>query len=181
MKAIPAVFLLFVTPCFASIPKAYHAVSERYGIPAVVFYSMILQESGRTLRGRYHPWPWTLNVNHKAYRYDSHQEADAALRSFMQGGNTIAVGLGQIYLPAHQHVFDDPTVLLNPRVNLEYAAITLLREFVWTAKRGTPNWWLAVGRYHAPSNEKFASIYRTQVFEKCSRISADCASYGVLQ
>lgn len=179
------VFLLVFLPvnsasATAGIPTAYYKISKKYGIPVEVFYSMILQESGRTVNGRYHPWPWTLNVNHKAYRYDSQREAVKALYQFMDGKNTIAVGLGQIYLPAHGHVFEDPFVLLDPRINLEYAAILLATEFLYTVKKKNPNWWEAVGRYHAPSNKKYAHKYRREVFEKCLKITRSCINYGAL-
>lgn len=163
---------------YGEIPRAYGLVAEKYGVPVEVFYSVILQESGESREGTYHPWPWTLNVAHQAYRYDNQHDAVSALREFMTYENRIAVGLGQIYLPAHGDRFGDPTVLLNPRVNLEYAAKLLSNEFKATVSNGNPNWWVAAGRYHHPSKEEFAGPYRALVFMKCREISAQCTMYG---
>lgn len=174
------VFLWVALPAWASIPRAYHVVAERYGVPVEVFYAMLLQESGHTVRGRFHPWPWTLNVDHEARRYDSKQEMAAALVGYLSEGRTIAVGLGQIYLPAHQHVFDDVLYLVHPRVNMEYAALLLATEFQWTVRNHQPDWWLAAGRYHHPSNETFAAPYRRRVFERCLSFSSRCETYGAI-
>jgi len=141
---------------------------------------MILQESGRSIDGMYHPWPWTLNVNHKPYRYESKREAVKALYRFMNGKNSIAVGLGQIYLPSHGHRFKYPEVLFVPRINLEYAALLLLTEYHNTVKKNKASWWLAVGRYHHPSKEVYAKTYRSEVYKKCTKISNSCTEYGAL-
>lgn len=169
---------VFSVSANGEIPKAYGVVAEKYGVPVEVFYSLILQESGESRDGTYHPWPWTLNVAHKAYRYDNQEDAKDALRGFMTYENRIAVGLGQIYLPAHHSQFNDPTVLLNPRTNLEYAAGLLANEFKVTVKNGEPNWWVAAGRYHHPSKEEYAAPYRALVFMKCRDISSQCSMYG---
>ncbi|BCD97765.1 lytic transglycosylase domain-containing protein [Marinagarivorans cellulosilyticus] len=172
------VIAILSASAYGEIPRAYGVVAEKYGVPVEVFYSVILQESGESRNGTYHPWPWTLNVAHKAYRYRSKAEAKAALIEFMNYENRIAVGLGQIYLPAHGHKFSDPTALLNPRVNLEYAAQILSSEFDVTSRNGRPNWWVAAGRYHHPSKEEYAAPYRALVFMKCREISAQCTMYG---
>lgn len=165
----------------AEIPRAYHTVAERFGIPAEVFYSMILQESGKSNNGTYHPWPWTLNVDHQAYRYETRADAEHALKQFLVTHTRIAVGLGQIYLPAHKQHFSDPVILLDPAVNLHYAASLLANEYANTKKQGQPNWWVAVGRYHHPSNEWYATNYRSLVFLKCRKFSNNCLNYGKLR
>lgn len=164
----------------AKIPRAYTIVAERHQVPAPVFYSVVLQESGLTRDGRFHPWPWTLNVDHKAYRFDNRWEAETALAEFIAAGRRIAVGLGQIYLPSHGHRFRDPVRLLDPRLNLEYAAHLLALEYHWTYRNGAANWWTAAGRYHAPSNPTAAAEYRRRVFERCRKLELPCEAFGDL-
>ena len=83
------------------------------------------------------PWPWTLNVELKPYYFSNKQEAKTALRQFLATDNKrIAVGIGQIYLPSHGHLFSDPTVLLEPEINLHYAAKLLADNFQWTIEQG---------------------------------------------
>jgi hypothetical protein len=164
----------------AKIPRAYVIVAERHQVPVPVFYSVVLQESGLTRNGRFHPWPWTLNVDHTSYRFDTREEAEAALVEFIAANHRIAVGLGQIYLPSHGHRFSNPVRLLDPRLNLEYAAHLLALEYKWTRRNGGGNWWTAAGRYHAPSNPVAAAEYRRRVFERCRKLELPCDAFGAL-
>lgn len=166
----------------ASIPIAYHRIANQYQIPVDVFFSVMLQESGKTVSQHYVPWPWVLNVEEKPYFFDTRESAETALRQFLAVNDKarIAVGIGQIYLPSHGHLFSDKTVLLSPSTNLHYAAKVLLENFEWTVKNNQPNWWVAVGRYHTPSNQQLARSYRESVFKKCQKISVFCTQYGAI-
>jgi hypothetical protein len=155
------------------------AAANQHRIPVEVFYSVLLLESGMRVDGKTTPWPWTLNVNHKPYRYSSYDETRAALEEFLKNPkNTIAVGAGQIYLPAHGHVFNDVIDLVDPKINLHYSAKLLANEFEYLKNKGRANWWTAAGRYHAPNNTYHARLYRSIVFMKCRKISAQCTMYG---
>lgn len=179
-------------PVHAAIPFAYHKIANGYHIPVEVLYAVMLQESGKvipaattpqqTLNTQYRPWPWVLNVELKPYYFESRKQAAVALKQFLAANQhaRIAVGLGQIYLPSHGHVFNDKTALLDPAVNLNYAAQLLLNEFQWTLTQATPNWWIAVGRYHTPSNPQLAKSYREDVYRRCQTFSALCANYGAI-
>lgn len=169
------------------IPAAYVKVAQDHGVPPVVFYSVMMQESTKRVRyskdGKTHelylPWPWTLNVELKSYYYATKEEAKVALRQFLATNNRrIAVGIGQIYLPSHGHLFDDKTVLLEPEINLPYAAKLLADNFQWTLDQGKPNWWVAVGRYHTPSRLDLAIPYRIAAFNRCQKIFGECNRFG---
>lgn len=163
------------------IPPAYERIAKRYAIPPALFFSVALQESGRSVRGRFLPWPWTLNIDNKPYYFASREEAEEALASAMSQARSegrlgrVAVGLGQIYMPSHRKSFANDVQALDPTINLNYAAMLLASEYLWTAKKGTPDWVVAVGRYHSPGNQAAALTYRTQVMERCRRIDATCA------
>lgn len=166
------------------MPQAYQTIARDYGIPPEVLFAVMLTESSKQIklkdgRKKYVPWPWTLNVELKSYYFQTQQEAKVALRQFIATDNKrIAVGLGQIYLPSHGHLFSDVTVLLEPGLNLQYAARLLADNFKWTLDQGKPNWWVAVGRYHTPSREDLAVPYREDVYKRCERISPYCARFG---
>jgi hypothetical protein len=186
MKSLRIYLALFL-PCIATmvhagIPPAYHKIADDYQIPVDVLYAVMLQESGKLTAAHYLPWPWVLNVELKPYYFDSREQAELALKQFLAVDKNarIAVGLGQIYLPSHGHLFDNKTTLLDPSINLNYAAQILTSEFQWTLKQSKPNWWVAVGRYHTPSNPALAKSYREDVYHRCEKISDLCAHYGAI-
>lgn len=179
------VVLMSVIPVrsvYADIPSAYHKIANDYQIPVDVFFAVILQESGKKANTRFLPWPWVLNVELKPYFFDTQEQAEVALKQFLAVNPKaqIDVGLGQINIPAHGKLFPDKTKLLDPGTNLAYAARVLATEFQWTLKRSKPNWWIAVGRYHAPSNQALAKNYRENVFKRCTLISQNCTHYGAI-
>ena len=85
------VLLLFSVPLPArEVPPGYREVARQENVPAEALYSLALTESSWTLpahhpqAGEIHPWPWTLNVAGKGYRYPTRQAAWQALQSFLQ-------------------------------------------------------------------------------------------------
>lgn len=66
------------------VPEGYRRVAEEYGVPAEALYSVSLAESSRRLPQGERPWPWTLNVAGKGYRYATREEAYQALLGFMR-------------------------------------------------------------------------------------------------
>lgn len=184
MKALCVIglWLSMTSIAFADIPLAYQKIARQYQIPVDVFFAVMLQESGKTIQKDYVPWPWVLNVEEVPYFFDNRESAERALLQFLAVNPQarIAVGIGQIYLPSHGHLFEDKTVLLSPATNLHYAAKVLLENFEWTLKNDQPNWWVAVGRYHTPSKPLLAKAYRESVFKKCQKISERCTQYGAI-
>lgn len=71
-------------PGLQTIPPGYHLVASEIGVPAEALYSVSLAETSRKLPHGERPWPWTLNVAGKGYRYNTRQEAYDALLSFMR-------------------------------------------------------------------------------------------------
>ena len=184
MKNILVLLGLMAMTVQADIPRAYHIIADQYGIPVEVFFSIALQESGKSGVDKFLPWPWTLNIDEKGFYFDTREEAEIALLTAMelakQQGKIgrVAVGIGQIYMPSHLNQFTSPLQALDPTHNLHYAAQLLAQHYLNTTKEGAPDWWIAVGRYHSPSNKKLANNYQRLVFKKCLRISARCNSYG---
>lgn len=174
--------------CHAEIPRAYRIIADHYGMPADVFFSVTLQESSKAGNGKVLPWPWTLNIDEKPFYFDTREEAETALidamtRAAREGRiGKVAVGLGQIYMPAHADNFKSPLQALDPTINLNYAARLLVKHYVWTVEQGNPDWWIAVGKYYSPGNgpkgKAQAKSYRQSVFNRCLRFSERCYDYG---
>lgn len=168
----------------AAIPRAYQIVSQQYGVPDEVFFAVALQESGKSRDGKFLPWPWTLNIDNQGFYFDDRESAELALLRAMHTAEKkgtvgrVAVGLGQIYMPSHAKQFASPLDALDPTVNLNYAAKLIATEYLWTVRQGRPDWWVAVGRYHTPSNAALAEEYQERVYSRCLRISNRCSRYG---
>jgi hypothetical protein len=177
-------FGLICVAANADIPRAYKIIADQYGVPVDVFFSIALQESGKSGQDKFLPWPWTLNIDEKGHYFDTREEAEIALLTAMEEAKRrgkvgrVAVGIGQIYMPSHVTQFESPLQALDPTENLNYAARLLAWHYLNTLKEGSPDWWVAVGRYHSPSNKLLANVYQKLVFKKCLRISTRCHVYG---
>lgn len=183
-KSITLLLLFsFSGPTFSRIehiPDAYHIVADKTKVPVIVLFSIALQESGRKVSGTYLPWPWTLNVENESYYFSSRIIAENALKNFVniKKSKKIAVGVGQIYLPSHGHMFRDPVDILDPATNLFYSANILATEYRWLKRNNMASWWMAAGRYHTPSRPDLARTYRDLVFNKCTKYIGQCDDYG---
>lgn len=129
-------------------PPYYQYVAEQMGVPINKFYAIALNESGLTRSGAYQPWPWTLNINGKGYRYDNYHGAEKALMDALKAGKQVDVGIMQINAYWHGHRVDHIAHLLLPHVSLIEGAKILLEQ-----RQRSQDWWEAVGRYHAPGND----------------------------
>jgi hypothetical protein len=187
MKILLGLVLLYCTTLSyaqTEIPRAYRIMADAYGIPSVVFFSLTLLESGQSKEGRYLPWPWTLNIDEKGYYFATREAAEITLLRVMAReeakGNIakVAVGLGQIYMPAHHDQFSSPLQALDPTINLKYAATLLSGYYRETVAAGKPDWWVAVGRYHSPYNHAQAVRYSGWVYSRCIKVSNQCDRFG---
>ena len=154
---------LTTSPSWASVdvPEGYLRVARQAGIPARVLYAVALTESGVRLQQHIRPWPWTLNVAGRGYRYATRADACQALHQFLQttSARRIDVGLGQVNLGWNGQFFASPCDALAPYTSLQVAARLLRQHFDrWQS------WEEAVGRYHRPAGGKPAQRYRKEVF-----------------
>ncbi|MCR2507025.1 transglycosylase SLT domain-containing protein, partial [Salmonella enterica] len=115
------------------------------------------------------PWPWTINVAGKGYRYASRLEAWRALQVFMSRYSLkrIDVGLAQVNLGWNGHHFVSTWAAFDPYTNLN-AAASILRE-CWERKPGS--WLDAAGCYHHPAGGQAAARYKTIVKRHLARLS----------
>lgn len=166
---IVSILLIFpAARAVQDVPAGYRQVAQQVGVPAELLYAVALTESGSRVPQGIRPWPWTLNVAGKGYRYVSRQEACAALNQFLRTINPkrIDAGLSQINIGWNGHHFDTPCDALAPYPNLQIAARLLKGHYDrWQ------NWMEAAGRYHHPSGGKPAKRYRQQVVRHLQKLS----------
>lgn len=147
-----------------SVPSGYQKVALQHGVPAESLYSLALAESSRKLPQGTRPWPCTINVAGKGYRYESRQAAWQALQQFMKNHplKRIDVGIAQVNLGWNGYRFNSTWDAFDPYINLN-AAARILRE-CW--ERSPGSWLKAAGCYHHPAGGKPAARYRQIVSQK---------------
>ncbi|MDF7628996.1 transglycosylase SLT domain-containing protein [Erwiniaceae bacterium L1_55_4] len=152
-----------------SVPSGYQKVALQHGVPAESLYSLALAESSRQLPLGTRPWPWTINVAGKGYRYESRQAAWQALQQFMKihSLKRIDVGIAQVNLGWNGHRFSSTWNAFDPYINLN-AAARILRE-CW--ERSPGSWLKAAGCYHHPAGGKPAARYRQIVSQKLASLT----------
>ncbi|HAT6801820.1 TPA: transglycosylase SLT domain-containing protein [Citrobacter freundii] len=157
---LSVLLILSATRAALAVPDGYRQVAQQAGVPAELLYAVALTESGSRVAQGIRPWPWTLNVAGKGYRYATRQEACIALNQFMRttSPKRIDAGITQINLGWNGHHFTTPCDALAPYPNLQVAARLLRSHYdKWL------NWNEAAGRYHHPAGGKPAQRYRQQV------------------
>ena len=130
--------------------------AERYDIPVGILYAVGLTETGK--KGSLQPN--ALNIEGKAVFPRSRQEALAAFEDARRRGiRLIDLGCMQINHRYHAAHFRSVEEMLDPRLNVDYAARFLLRLH---ARHDT--WSMAVARYHAgPDNDPAQKRYVCRV------------------
>ena len=147
------------------VPTAYREVAREYDVPPSILFAVALTESGRSVsNGRLLPWPWTLNVQGRAYYYRDRKTAVAALKRFLKQGRSPDIGLMQVNWRYHGKKLGDPAQAFDPWLNLRAGALILRQAYEHTG-----DWWLAVGRYHS-ARPQFAEAYRKRVARWHKRI-----------
>lgn len=152
------------------VPEGYTKVAREHDVPPEALYSLALQESSRKLSSGVRPWPWTLNVAGKGYRYKTRLEAWQALQTFMKTYSLkrIDVGLMQVNLGWNGAYFSSTWEALDPYTNLNAAAV-ILRE-CWDRKPGS--WLDAAGCYHHPAGGQAAARYRSFIRTKLATLQS---------
>lgn len=165
------------------VPSGYREVAIRHRVPPESLYSLALTESslspksisavtrgaGGQIPAVERPWPWTINVAGKGYRFASHLEAWRALQGFLKTHTPkrIDVGIAQVNLGWNGHHFTSTWEAFDPYTNLD-AAATILRECY---ERNPGSWLVAAGCYHHPAGGAPAARYKAIVKTKLAGIN----------
>lgn len=142
-----------VEECLQIIEEA----SRVFGIPPHLLKAISYVESGYNFRGRFAPWPWTLNVDGVAKFFHNRYEAEIVLREAVRSGRQVDAGPLQISFNFHSKAFRDPGTLLNIRDNIYYAA-----QFLRNLFDQQHCWHKAIMAYHGNTREK-QQVYLSKV------------------
>jgi len=143
----------------AHVPIGYRIVATEYALPPTLLYAVALTESRRPLDdGRLVPWPWTLNIEGKAYYYDSKAAAAEALQNYLARGRSVAVGLMQQHWRWHALRLRNAAVALDPYYNLRLGAAYLAE-----CHRRRGSWSGALACYHGARDVAANAAYLRQV------------------
>ncbi len=124
------------------------AAARRYDIPVGVLYAVGLAETGR--QGSLQPY--ALNVAGRAIFPGSRSAAiEEFRRYYSQGERLIDVGCMQINYKYHGNEFSSMEAMLNPELNVHYAA-----RFLSQLRKSQGSWAMAVARYHAGADNDTA-------------------------
>lgn len=120
-------------------------VSRETGIPHNLLKAISLAETGRAVKGRMKPWPWSINHEGRTLVFESHQKMMHHVKHLLsQGVTRFDVGCMQINWHHHHALAKNPHALLEPLHNVRAAALLLLKHY----KRSKSMAW-AVGAYHS--------------------------------
>lgn len=148
--AVSLAFLCFDTTI--SLPARAGSICERHlvaaskaeGVPLGVLYAVGLTESGR--KGSL--YPHALNIEGKTVFAESKADAlNIFARARKKGKKLIDLGCMQINHHYHGDKFDSVEAMLDPAMNVKYAA-----RFLSQLKVREGSWAMAVARYHAGPN-----------------------------
>lgn len=153
-----------------TIPAGYVAMGNKNGVPPWFLYGIALQESNMLFGRRALPYPWTLNVKGKGFRYRSYDEALYALKGFVGRGLTsVDIGCMQVNWRWHGTRLQTLERALEPYANIDAGAQILQLEFA-----ATGDWFKTAMRYHAgvinSGNQVRATNYATDVFKRLDRM-----------
>ena len=173
-KALVGPMLMLACELFASdVPRGYVAVAHAHEVPPAILYALACAESGRRLsNGQIRPWPWALNIAGQSRYYATRAEAHQDLTAALSTNSNIDIGLGQINWSWHRARLETPWQALDPYFNLHRMAEIFREQF---EACHCDDWWVAVERYHAPSDTPGAQArrlhYRENVHQCWATIS----------
>ena len=91
------------------------------------------------------PWPWTINVKGKGYYFADKLSAKRFLKTLPEKIQyKVDVGCMQLNWGYHGKAFPHLTKMLNPRINIIYAAYFLRELYMETGQ-----WSKAIANYHS--------------------------------
>jgi hypothetical protein len=91
------------------------------------------------------PWPWTVNLKGKGYYFPDKRSAKLFLKKLPKGVEyKTDIGCMQLNWGYHGSAFSNHTKMLNPRLNVLYAAFFLKELYLESGR-----WAKAVASYHS--------------------------------
>ena len=159
-------FVVFSTFFFYSYPSTAnenyvceeiaHQVEIKNKLPKNILLSISLVESGRKDKaGLVNPWPWSLNHAGKSIFFASRADTLEYLKeNITPNFKNIDVGCMQVNVRWHQENFDTLDSMIDPRKNIEYAAL-----FLSKLKSDYGTWEQAIKHYHSSTTKLNVKYY----------------------
>lgn len=148
-----------------ALPIAYIVVAKATNVPADILYALALAESGRTYRGTFLPWPWTLNIEGESVYCHSQHDAIIRATAAINRKQMVDIGLTQVSWHWHQRRFARIGDALVPMLNLKEGAAILREQY-----DASGDWWQAVGRYHDPGQDQASLVSAEQYRQRVRRL-----------
>lgn len=135
---------------FEQVPPMIHQVAKEQGVPADIFYALLLAESQSQTRMGLKPWPWSLNYRGQAHYFPDRFSAFSYAEDLVnQGEQVFDIGIAQVNWRWHRERFNfDLWSAFDPYLNLSAAAAHLREQY---ARPSCNHWALAIGCYHRPA------------------------------
>ena len=157
--------LLFARPAYAETVSenvcdlAAQRAAVTSGVPADVLKAITRTETGRKHKGKFGPWPWTVNMEGKGVWFETDDAARAYVyKHFKRGARSFDVGCFQINYRWHHEEFASIEEMFNPTLGASYAA-----KFLNKLRKELGSWDAAVGAYHSrtPRHAKrYTALYK---------------------
>lgn len=164
-RALIVVLMLWGQTVSAREPY-YQEVADYAGVPVEVLYAMAVAESGRYLDKRVTPWPWSLNIEGTAKRFETRDAMFEGLIAVLQSGRTsVDIGPMQVNWFWQYERFGSPWLITDPIVNLKVGASILREQYDITL-----DWREAVGRYHRPSQAPDHKVQAEKYIERVEKV-----------
>ena len=110
--------------------------------------------------GSVYPYPWSLNVKGKSYRYDTKTEMVDAIKAFQAAGErSVDVGVMQVNTRVHHRRYGSIEQLSDPLHNIMIAA-----EILNEAMGSTDDVITGLGRYHTWRDKERLLTYGRHVY-----------------
>ncbi|MDF3034070.1 MAG: transglycosylase family protein [Alphaproteobacteria bacterium] len=151
MLRVPYIFIIFLSCLVFShqVMAGPHHYCRKYieeaarktGVLPEILWAVAKTESN--FKGA--PWPWTVNLQGKGYYFPDRLSAKKFLKSLPKKFQyQTDVGCMQLNWGFHGKAFPQLSAMLNPRLNIIYAAYFLKELY-----RETGKWAKAVAHYHS--------------------------------
>jgi|GEM_PF-2243057 len=147
---------------------AARRAASQTGVPLDILVAVTRAETGRTTNGRFHSWPWTVNMAGRGYWFPTRTAAHEYARDQSEAGlRSFDIGCFQINHRWHAGEFASLDAMFDPMKNARYAA-----QFLRQLHLETGDWSLAIGAYHSRT-PKYAKRYRERISRIRSQLTAD--------
>jgi hypothetical protein len=154
------VSIFYAQPSFARdqlvCEEIAREVEKKNKLPKNILTSISLVEAGRRDKdGLIKSWPWSLNHAGKSMFFDTKAKALEYLKkNITPAFKNIDVGCMQINVRWHRKNFDTLEAMINPRKNIEYAAL-----FLSNLKSAHGSWEEAIKHYHSSTPKLNVKYY----------------------